>query len=272
MAEPKIINREQDSLVKYLRNIWENRSLIWLFAKRDIGIKYANTWLGIGWTLLQPLTGLLIFSFLFSYVLQMESASMAYPVFAFSGYISWTLFSSIFHHGAPAVYQNYVLISKVSFPKIVLNLSKVLTASLDFFLSLILLLAIMPFFNVTPGLTILLLPLVIIFNILIGLTAALFLSAAALRFRDLFHIIPYISNFGIWLTPIFYTPDLFPPQWKAIFYFNPMASAAELLRWSISGNYPLDPLLLANIPVVILLFILSLAIYNRREKTMADQI
>lgn len=256
----------------YLNKIWQSRELILLFAKRDIQIKYANTFLGVGWTLLQPITGLIIFSVLFHYVLNIQSSGMPYPIYAFLGFSSWTLFSSIFHQGATSVYDNQSLISKVSFPKIIFVLSKVLTGSVDFLISAVLLLLMMLFYQQIPGWGMILFPLVFLLNILIGCTAALWLSSLALRNRDLFHIIPYVSGFGIWLTPVFYNISVFPEQWRVLFYFNPMATVVEANRWCLSATYDFDIHLLWNIPAMLFLFFGAFLYYGRKEKMFADQL
>jgi lipopolysaccharide transport system permease protein len=272
LTDKKVITSAYDSPKEYLQKIWVSRHLIWLFAKRDIRIKYANTWLGISWTLLQPLTGLCIFTLLFSYVLKIESGNMAYPVYAFIGFNAWNFFSAVLNQGAPAVYQNQVLVTKVSFPKMVLNLSKVLTSGFDFLIAAVLLIALMPFFKTVPGWQIFFLPLVFLLNAVIGLTMALWLSALALKRRDLFHIIPYISSFGIWLTPVFYTMDIFPEEWQFVFYFNPMTTVVEAYRWCLSSSYVFDVYLLINIPVVAVLFVGAFLLYNRKEKVIVDYI
>ncbi len=272
MSNRKIITSEQDSTLTYLNKIWQSRELILLFAKRDIQIKYANTFLGVGWTLLQPITGLIIFSVLFHYVLKIQSSGMPYPIYAFLGFSSWTLFSAIFHQGATSVYDHQTLISKVSFPKIIFVLSKVLTGSLDFVISAALLIVLMVFYHQMPGWGILIFPLVFLLNLMIGCAAALWLSSLALQNRDLFHIIPYVSGFGIWLTPVFYSISVFPEKWRFLFYLNPMATAVEAYRWCLSTTYTFDVHLLWNIPFAILLFIGGLLYFGKKEKLFADQL
>lgn len=241
-----------------------------MLALRDIKVKYANTLLGITWTILQPLTGLLIFTLLFNYVLNVQSPGISYPVFAFLGYSSWMFFSNLFNQAATSMHDNQTLINKVSFPRLVFHLSKVITCGLDFLISAALLMFLLPFFKVQPSLNIFLLPLFVLLNILAGLALAIWLSALAIKKRDLFHIIPYITGFGIWLTPVFYNMDIFPSKWNFVFYLNPMATIMEGYRWCLSADYILDTKLLWNIPALLILLITGIHFFKNRDKQIAD--
>lgn len=167
---------------------------------------------------------------------------------------------AVFNQGSTAIMDNQVIIQKAYFPKLILNLSKVLTSGFDFLLSLVILLILLPFYKYLPSWQIVFLPFFILLNILVGLTAAIWLSSLGYRKRDLFHIIPYISNFGIWLTPVFYTISMLPEKFRFIFYFNPMVTVVEGYRWCLAGGPWPDYNMLYCLPVLLLL--LFAGVYN----------
>lgn len=233
-----IITSEPDSLAQYLQKIWSHRSLIITLAKRDLKIKYAQTTLGLSWTVLQPLTAVVIFTLFFSVLLNFE-AKYPYVLYVLSGILIWGLFNYIFSQGSSSLTSNQDLIRKMNFPKIVLPLSKVLLALVEFGITLALLIIVIFYFQTEFRLSMLLLPIVILPVLFFSLGLALILSSLTIRNRDLFHIIPFLVNFGVWFTPVFYPITIIPEQYsqyKNIIFINPMAAGIQLFRWSFFGE------------------------------------
>lgn len=265
-----IITSKPDSAAVYLQKLLQYKNLIVSFAIRDIKIKYAQTFLGIGWTLIQPLIGVAIFSVFFSYIFKVNTSGMPYPIFAYMGLSSWNYFMLIFNQGASSILDNKEIIKKVYFPRLVLPLSKVLTGGVDFLISMAVLLLLLPLYNYWPSWQIVFLPLIVLLNIFVGITAALWLSAAGIRKRDLFHIIPFVSNFGMWLTPVFFTMELFPAQFRFLFYINPMATVVEGYRWCLRGGEWSDPLLFINLGFLLLLFFIGFSFFRKTEDKLVE--
>jgi lipopolysaccharide transport system permease protein len=269
----RTITSEQDSIVTYLQKVWEYKSLILSFTKMDIKAKYAQTFLGVTWTLLQPISGLLIFTFFFEYILKNQTFSVPFPVFAFIGFSAWNFWSNILNQGSTAIFDRRELLSKVYFPKIILPLSKVLTSSFDFFISLSLLIILIPAFKLNFSFKIILLPFVYFLQIIFSFSCSVILAIISLRKRDFFHIIPYVMNFGIWLTPVFYQINLFPEKWKFFFYINPIALCVEGYRWCIFEFYTIDEkLFYYNIPIIAILFIFAITLINKNENQFVERI
>jgi len=266
----KIINSQQKVFGLDLAKLFSYRALIYIFAVRDLKVQYAQTFLGILWSVLQPLTGLLIFTFFFAYVIKVDTGGIPYPLFAFSGMISWYFFSSVMAQSGTSLMQSQYLIRKIYFPKLVLPISKALTCFVEFGISFLLLLIMMLILGYYPKINILALPVFIALNLLTGLAVGLWLSALTIRYRDFYHIIPYLVNFGIWLTPVFYPATLIPEKIKFLVYFNPMAGIISGFRWSLLGGAPPSVYYLISFFIVVFIFITGLFYFRRMETKIAD--
>jgi len=265
-----IISSESDSLRVYLKKIWQHRSLILTLAKRDLKIKYAQTALGLAWTVLQPLVAVTIYTVFFSELMNFQT-SEPYILFVLSGVLLWSLFNYIFAHGSSSLTQNQDLIKKLAFPKIILPLSKVMLSLVEFSITLILLIALMAYFRVPLKWTMLWTPIILLPLILMSLGLALSLSAATIKKRDLFHIVPFLINFGIWLTPVFYPVSLIPAKYASLLYLNPIASILQLFRWSLFGG-ALNPLVLIGLSLSFLIFIFGFFHFKSKEDKIIDVI
>lgn len=265
-----IINAKPDSLFSYLQKLWLNRSLILTLAKRDLKIKYAQTFLGLAWTIVQPLTAVIVFTLFFTGVLDFE-LSYPYILFVLSGVLVWGLFQYIFSQSSNALIQNADLIRKIAFPKIILPLSKILLGLVEFGIGFIMLIIIMAYYGVPFHWKMLSLFLILIPLIMFALGLAFILSAATLKKRDLFHIVPFIVNFGIWLTPVFYPVKLIPEKFEQFIYINPIACAIQLFRWSFFDE-ALNPSIWMGLCISLLIFILGFYAFKNAEDKIIDVI
>jgi lipopolysaccharide transport system permease protein len=265
----KTIRGGQQSLLSYLKEVVQVRNLIFSFALRDLKIQYAQTYLGIFWSLAQPLTGLIIFNFFFQRVIHLK-LSVPYAVFAFTGIMGWYYFTSLVGQAGTVLMSNQQLIKKIQFPRLVLPLSKALVGLVEFSISLVLLLIMLMVFKVGISSKIIFLPLVVIANIISGLSIGIWLSAFTIRFRDLHHLIPYLIGFGIWLTPVFYPTTMVPENFKWIYYLHPVANVIALYRWIFIG-LPIDFWQVASsFTVAVIMLIVGLYFFVRNEKFIAD--
>jgi lipopolysaccharide transport system permease protein len=269
-----LIANERFSLSRYLSDVIKKKRLIYLLTKRDISVKYAQTILGFGWTIVQPLTGMVIFTIFFTKVFSIDDTKIGIPyhLFSYSGFICWILFSNIISGAGTSLLQEENLIKKVYFPRIIVPLSKTLNYYFDFLFSFFVLILISLFYDfnviwrfvfVVPSL----------FLILINsFTIAIWLSALTMRFRDFNHIIPYIVNFGIWLTPVFFPLELLPENIRFLVQLNPMAFNIELFRSSIFG-LDLPELSVSVILIQLALFVvlvLGVKYFIRIDRLMSD--
>ncbi len=267
----KTIRGGQISVAAYLRDVWQVRHLIYTFAKRDLKVQYAQTYLGLLWSVIQPLTGLIIFSFFFQRVMPLH-LDVPYSVFAFTGIIGWFYFTSLIGQAGTVLMNNQQLIKKIQFPRLVLPLSKALTGLIEFSISIVLLVILMLFMGCPFSWRILFLPLVVLANVITGLSGGIWLSALTVRFRDLHHIIPYLVGFGIWLTPVFYPTTIVPQQFNFIYYFHPVANVIALYRWIFIGTAVNEMQVVVSFALAFVLFVSGLVFFVKNEKFTADHL
>ena len=265
----KTIKGGYQSVPAYLQDVWQSKQLIISFALRDLKVQYAQTYLGILWSIIQPVTGLLIFSFFFNRILPLQ-INTPYPVFVFTGIMGWFYFTSMVGQGGTVLLNNQELIKKIHFPRLVLLLSKTVVGLIEFCISLFILIIVMLITHSSVSAKFLLVPLAIAANMLAGLSVAIWLSALTVRYRDLHHIIPYLIGFGIWLTPVFYPTTIVPNQYNWIYYLHPAANVIALYRW-IFADLPVNWLqVMSSLSICVILLISGIYYFIRNEKFVAD--
>ncbi len=265
-----ISSSDKKSFFANLWKVYQYRQLIVVFAARHIKSKYAQTFMGVLWSIFQPLTALLIFTLFFGKIIKLDSGSIPYSLFVFSGMISWYYFTFLVENGAESLKDAQSIIRKLYFPKLLLPLSKAIAGLVDFVISLLILIVLMLIFGFYPGINILFLPIFILLNMITGLSIGIWLSVLSIRYVDMKIFIPYIISFGIWLTPVFYPPKIIPNDYNFLIYMNPMAAVIAGYRWSILGDViPSIYYAFSAIPVMVL-FISGLIYFNKIEHKIVD--
>lgn len=266
----QIISSEPDGFKVYFQKIWKFRNLIWVFAKRDLQVKYAQTWLGLGWTIFQPLTAFAIYTFFFGYILQWKTDGIDYPVYVLSGLLGWNFFSYIVSSGTYGIQESAHLIKKIYFPKTIIPLSKVLFASIELGINLILLVALILIYQQSISWKIVFLPMVIFYNAVCALTLVFLFSALAFKKRDILHLVPFVLQFGIWFSPVFFSRTILPKQISFLMDLNPLANVVELWRWCLFGFGEVNWLWSIVFVTLMCLFCLGIFLFSRIEYTLTD--
>lgn len=265
------ISKENISLINYFVEVFKYKALIYNLVNRDIKVKYAQTFLGFLWVVIQPLTGVFIFTFFFKYVLNVShwNLNIPYHIYAFCGLNAWLLFSTSMQSAGTSLLNEEQLIKKVYFPRLILPIVRTLGSVIDFMVSTIVMLIFAVFSGAHLSINILFFPVILMLTILISLSISIWLSALTIRYRDFHHIIPYVINFGIWLTPVFYPTSILPEKLINILYLNPMVAVVELFRWSFfDTTFPQDAWKGLVIPVILLLS--GLIYFRKVEKLISD--
>lgn len=265
-----IITSETDSVVVYLKKIWKYKTLISVFAKRDIKVKYSQTFLGLGWTILQPLTAVLIFTFFFGYILDWKAGHLPYSLYVLSGLLGWNFFSYIVFQGTASVQEAGQVIKKVYFPKAVLPLSKVLVALVELGISFLLIIPLLIIYGQMVSWHIIFFPVVVVLNSLLALFVVFTAASIAYKLRDIIHVIPFIVSFGIWCTPVFFTKNILPETINFVWYLNPMAAIVELWRWCFFQGWNYDIFFLPALLIIFPLFFIGLFLYSKFESRFSD--
>jgi len=254
-----------------LSEITQYKDLLYLLAYRDIRIKYAQTALGFFWVVFQPIITVALFTFIFGYLLKIQIPNnIPYPLFAFSGMVSWTYFSVVLTQSSQSIIGSQNMVQKIYFPKLILPLSKAFVGLVDFILAFIILLVLILYYEVKLDLNILFLPFFLSFTILFALGMGIWISALTIRYRDFQQLVPFILQIGLYATPVAYPSSLIGERFLWIYYLNPMAGIVEGFRWSILDlHFPGNHIYLSYL-VVLLIFISGLFYFRKTEEVVAD--
>jgi lipopolysaccharide transport system permease protein len=260
------------SLYQYIRKCLQYRELIWAMVRKDLRVKYAQTRLGLLLSFLQPVIGLLMFSFFFGRLLHIESDGSPYPVFVFIGLISWYYFSYVVAHTGMSLVESQYLIKKIYFPKLILPLSKAVSGLTEFMIWLVVLIVLMIIYGIVPSYRLLFFPLFVCMNVIAGLTIGIWLSALSFRKRDILHVVPYMVGLTILVTPVFYSRMTIPESTRFLMYCNPMAGIIQGFRWCITGYGSFSWLYIPGFLFTLLLFLAGIWYFKKVEYKMAEQL
>jgi lipopolysaccharide transport system permease protein len=254
-----------------LRDIWAYRELLYFLVWRDVKVRYKQTALGAAWAILQPVMTMVVFSVFFGRLAKMPSDGVPYPVFAFAALLPWQLFAHALSESSNSLVGSQHLITKVYFPRLVIPISSVLAGLVDFAIAFTVLLGLMWYYGVTPTAAIVFLPFFVAFAILTALAVGLWLSSLNVKYRDVRHTIPFLTQFWMFATPVAYPSSLVPEKWHTLYGLNPMAGVVEAFRWALLGRTEGPGTLLAvSVVAVLALLITGLMYFRKTETTFAD--
>ncbi len=250
--------------------IFGYKQLLLSLAWRDIRVKYAQTYIGLLWTFINPVFNILILSFVFGVVAKVDTNGVPQILFTVAGLSAWTYFSTLINEAGNSIVGAQSMIKKIYFPRLVIPLSKAISGLVDLVVTLICLVIIMGFYGISPGVNAIYLPVFIILVLLSGLSAGIFVSALTTRYRDFSFIVPMIVRIGLFATPIAYAASAVPAKYKLIYFLNPMAGIVEGFRWSLLGIGNPEPYMFYSIGLLIIASIVGLYYFAKIERTMAD--
>jgi lipopolysaccharide transport system permease protein len=268
---PELILEAGRSSRHYWGDLWRYRELLGFLAWRDIKVRYKQTVLGVLWALIQPAVTLAVFSFIFGKLAGMPSGSVPYPLMVLAGLLPWQLFSAAFSNASGSLVSNTHLISKVYFPRLIVPLSSVAVALIDFCIVLVLLAALCLWWQFVPDWRILFLPLFVVLTLITAVGTGLWLTALTVKYRDFRFVVPFLLQVGLFLSPVgFSTTNL--PTWRQLYSLNPMVGAIDGFRWCVLRGEPaLDPLNLGiSVAMSALLLFTGLWYFRRMERGFAD--
>jgi lipopolysaccharide transport system permease protein len=254
-----------------LHEVWEYRELLYFLCWRTIKVRYKQTVLGGTWAILQPLVTMVVFSVIFGRLVGVPSDGIPYPIFAYAGLLPWQLFAQSLTESGNSLVNNERLVTKVYFPRLVIPASTVLVSLLDFAVAGLILAGLMVYYRIPPAAGIWILPFLVIQAVSAALGIGLWLSALNVRYRDIRHVIPFLTQCWLFVTPIAYPSSLVPRQWRVLLGLNPMTGVVEGFRWALLGAKADVGGLLALSALITAALLVSGAIYFRRmERTFAD--
>jgi lipopolysaccharide transport system permease protein len=267
------ISQAGRSLRADLREIWMYRDLLSLLTWRDISLRYRQSLLGVGWTVLQPLVLMTIFSIVFGRFAKLPSDGVPYPLFALSALVPWLYFARALAGASGSLVGSSNLVTKVYFPRLILPLSKTISGLVDVAVALVLLALMLAWYRVVPGWPLLLLPVFLGLALMTALSLGLWLTALNVRYRDISLLVPFLTQVWMYASPIAYSMSLVPEKWRWLYSLNPIVGVVEGFRWSLLGRAApeLQPILLSS-AIVLLMFVSGLAYFRHTERSFADVI
>lgn len=254
-----------------LAELWYYRELLYFLAWRDVKVRYKQTVMGASWAIIQPFFTMVVFSLFFGRLAKMPSDGIPYPIFSYSALVPWTFFANGLGQSANSLVGSQNLIKKVYFPRLTIPISGVLSGVIDFFLAFLVLLAMMVYFGMYPTLNAFWLPLLLLLALATSLGVGLWLSAMNVQYRDIRYVVPFLTQFWMFATPIAYPSSLLSEPWRTVYGLNPMVGVVEGFRWALLGSESRPGLVIVASSVAAVTMLVTGAFYFRRmEKTFAD--
>ena len=257
----------------YWRDLWAYRELFAILAWRDVAVRYKQTVFGVAWALVRPFITTVIFTVVFSRIARLPSGSAApYPIMVFAGLLPWFLFSAILSEASNSLVGNANLIGKVYFPRIVIPVASAVVALVDFGINLVMLVVLMAVYSFVPSWRLLLLPGFVVLAILASLGPALLITALNVKYRDFRYILPFIVQFGLYVSPVGFSSAVIPEQWRFWYSLNPVVGVIDGFRWCILGGTSAIylPGFLLSLAIVALLLWIGISYFRHTERTFAD--
>ena len=256
----------------YWKDLWNYRELFYFLAWRDILVRYKQTVIGILWALLRPLLIMLVFTIVFGKLAKLPSEGVPYPILVFAAMLPWQFFANAFSESSNSLIGNANLISKVYFPRLVIPTSSVIVSFVDFLISSIILIGLMLWYSFWPSWRLITLPAFIAVAFAAAMGAGLWIAALNVKYRDFRYIVPFIVQFGLYISPVGFSSSVVPEQYRLLYSINPMVGVIDGFRWAILGSdisFYLPGFLL-SIGLIALLFWGGLWFFRKTERTFAD--
>jgi lipopolysaccharide transport system permease protein len=254
-----------------LRELWAYRELLYFLVWRDIKVRYKQTALGASWAVIQPFFTMVVFSLFFGRLAGVPSDDLPYPIFSFAALVPWTFFASGLTLSANSLVGSQQLIKKVYFPRLAIPVATVLSGLVDFAIAFIVLLAMMWFYGIVPGVAILWTAPLLLLALVTCLGVGLWLSALNVQYRDVRHAIPFLTQLWLFATPIAYPSSLLDEPWRTLYAINPMVGVVEGFRWALLGaDTAPGPMILVSSAAAIAILVGGALYFRRLERTFAD--
>ena len=274
MSKTTIIDAKQRKLFPSFSELRRYKDLFLTLAWRDFRVRYAQTTIGFLWAFIQPLVTLTILSLVFNRIANVDTGEIPHTVFTTCGLITWTYFAFVMTNSGKSIIESQNMIKKIYFPRLIIPLSKAVVGLIDLGVTLLILIILMIWEGVAPAPTVWLAPFFLLIGMIAALSVGIWLSALTIRFRDFQHIIPFMVQLGMFITPVAYPAEQAAktmPEWLlSIYYLNPMAGVVQGFRWSLFGGEAPGNLMYISFGMILLFFITGLMYFKRVEDEIAE--
>lgn len=269
---PELIIEAGRSEKQYWKDLWRYRELFYTLAWRDISVRYKQTVIGIAWALIRPFLTMVVFTIVFGNIAKLPSDGVPYPILVFSAMLPWQFFANSLSSASDSLISNANLISKVYFPRLVVPTSAVVTSFVDFLISGMILLALMIWYNFVPSWRIVTLPLFTAIAFAASMGAGLWLCSLNVKYRDFRYIVPFIVQFGLYISPVGFSSNVVPDKWRLLYSINPIVGVIDGFRWAILGgeSHIYMPGFLLSLGLVAFILVTGIQYFRKTERTFAD--
>lgn len=258
----------------YWRDLWQYRELFLFLAWRDILVRYKQTVIGIAWSVLRPLLAMIVFTVIFGRIAKMPSGGVPYPVLVYAAMLPWQFFSNSLSEGSNSLVANANMLSKVYFPRMIMPASTLVVSLVDFLISFAILALLMAYYHFAPDWRIIALPLFLGLDFVTSLGFGLWISAFNVKYRDFRYIVPFIVQFGLYISPVGFSSTVVPAKWRFIYSLNPMVGVIDGFRWSLLGGkaHLYWPGFTLSLVLTAAIFISAVWYFRKTERYFADVI
>jgi lipopolysaccharide transport system permease protein len=259
---------------QYWRDLWRYRELFYFLAWRDILVRYKQTVVGVAWSLIRPVLTMIVLTIVFGKFGKMPSGGVPYPILVLCGILPWQFFSTALSESGNSLVNNANLVSKVYFPRLVVPASSVITSLVDFLISGAFLVLLMTWYRAMPSPNVILLPLFVVLAFVAAFGAGIWIAALMVKYRDFRFIVPFIVQFGLYISPVGFSSNVVPAEWRLLYSLNPVVGIMDGFRWAIlGGEHTLYmPGLLASVAGISAMLVTGIWYFRRTERTFADVI
>ncbi len=271
---PELIIEAGRTERQYWKDLWRYRELFYFLAWRDILVRYKQTAIGVAWALIRPFLTMVVFTVVFGQLAKLPSQGVPYPILVFAGMLPWQFFSNALSECSNSLIGNANLISKVYFPRLIVPTSAVIVSFVDFLISGMILLGLMIWYNFVPDWRILTLPIFILISCAASMGVGLWLAALTVQYRDFRFVVPFIIQVGLYISPVGFSSNIVPEQWRLLYSLNPMVGVIDGFRWAILGGKATLHLsgFFLSLALVFLLLWSGIWYFRKMERTFADVI
>jgi lipopolysaccharide transport system permease protein len=254
-----------------LREVWIYRELLATLAWRDVSVRYKQSFVGIGWAIIQPIMTMIVFTIIFGKFAKLPSDGIPYPIFTYCALLPWNYFARSLGDSSDSLVGSSHLITKVYFPRLILPLSRVFAGLVDFSIGFVILIGLMFWYGISPTLGLLLLPLFLLIAMIAALGGGLWLTALNVKYRDVKFVVPFVIQFLMYASPVAYSTSIIPERWQWVYSLNPMVGVIEGFRWALLGRaVPNFSMLFVPLVIIFIILVSGLYYFKSMEKTFAD--
>lgn len=260
---------------EYWNDVWHSKDLFLVLALRDISVRYKQTVFGVAWALIQPVMTMLVFTIIFGHLANLSSTTKdPYALLVFSGLLPWQLFSNALINTSGSLVSNSNLITKVYFPRLIVPLASIAVCFVDFLINFLILIALMIWYKIVPGPQIFALPFFLALTIFAILGPGLLLASLNVKYRDVRYAVPLIIQLGLYISPVGFSANVVPDEWRLLYFLNPMAGIIDGFRWAILGGSSKIylPGLFLSCAITSLLMYAGIRQFKKMEDSFADLI